>query len=142
MYIREFFDHVNPDGKDPFQRMSDAGYNYSNAGENIAAGDTSATAWAFEDLLMVDAGVPERGHRKNLLSIYSSPPFREVGPGYFEGGSPNSLGLSNFLVQDFATAIGSSAFIVGVVYDDLDGDNFYDVGEGLAGVTVLPAAGT
>src|SRR5437868_6621157 len=38
MYTRKFFEHTNPDGKDPFERMAAAGYtNYTTEGENIAA---------------------------------------------------------------------------------------------------------
>ncbi len=36
MYNRNFFDHVNPDGNDPFERMLLVGYNFINAAENIA----------------------------------------------------------------------------------------------------------
>jgi uncharacterized protein YkwD len=39
MGTRNFFDHVNPDGQDPFARMKAAGWNPTGAyawGENIA----------------------------------------------------------------------------------------------------------
>jgi uncharacterized protein YkwD len=41
MHIRGFFDHINPDGDDPFDRMQNAGISYSYAGENIAMGQPS-----------------------------------------------------------------------------------------------------
>lgn len=63
MADRSFFDHINPDGKDPFDRMKDNGITYSAAGENIAAG----YAWAIDahETLMNSSG-----HRKNILGDY------------------------------------------------------------------------
>src|SRR5665647_1025283 len=36
MKNRRFFSHVDPDGKDPFERMAAVGIDFPNAGENIA----------------------------------------------------------------------------------------------------------
>ena len=36
MRNRKFFAHVDPDGKDPFERMAAVGIDFPNAGENIA----------------------------------------------------------------------------------------------------------
>jgi hypothetical protein len=146
MYLNAFFAHTNLGGEKFSDRILAAGYDYSRAGENIATG-WYYSAEELEDILMVDQGVDGRGHRKNLLDIYSAPPFREVGIGFYEGASPvyiTSLDYSttSFLTQDFGTESGSGAFIVGVVYDDLDADGFYDAGEGLGGVAVTPAEGT
>ncbi len=44
MVNRAYFDHVNPDGKDSFQRMDAAGLNYMSAGENIAWNNTATPA--------------------------------------------------------------------------------------------------
>src|SRR5262249_41910326 len=38
MARRHYFDHVNPDGLDPFQRMDHAGLRYHAAAENLAMG--------------------------------------------------------------------------------------------------------
>lgn len=38
MAQRNYFAHNTPEGVDPFQRMTNAGYKYGYAGENIAAG--------------------------------------------------------------------------------------------------------
>ena len=146
MYTRKFFAHTNPDLKDPFQRMNAAGYNFNSAGENIAASSNNS-ADALEDNLMVDKGDIGVGHRVNLLNTDPSTPFREIGIGYFSGAAPitGSLqvgvnGLKDFLTQDFGmTAVGP--FIVGVVYKDANTNNFYDPGEGLAGVTITPDSG-
>jgi len=36
MNKRRFFSHIDPDGKDPFERMAAIGVDFPNAGENIA----------------------------------------------------------------------------------------------------------
>ena len=40
------------------------------------------------------------------------------------------------VTQDFGTRIGATPLITGVVYYDLNGNGFYDLGEGIGGVTV------
>lgn len=64
MAKRDFFDHVNPDGKSPFDRMAAGGVRYSSAAENIAAGYQSAI-YAHE------AWMNSIGHRTALLSQYT-----------------------------------------------------------------------
>lgn len=71
MSTRAFFDHVNPDGVDPFDRMSDAGYDYVAAAENIAAGQSTAEQ-------VVDGWLASPGHCRNILN----PEFTQIGVGY------------------------------------------------------------
>ncbi|MEJ2548431.1 MAG: CAP domain-containing protein [Gemmatimonadota bacterium] len=60
MRDRDFFAHTNPDGKSPFDRLRDAGVDWSGAaGENIAWG-TSSGQTAFE--LWINSS----GHRANI----------------------------------------------------------------------------
>jgi uncharacterized protein YkwD len=59
MVERQYFDHTNPDGDSPFDRLQDADLNYSNAGENIAAGQQSPEA-------VLDAWLNSPGHRSNI----------------------------------------------------------------------------
>jgi hypothetical protein len=143
MWTRSFFAHENPDGLDPFERMTAAGYSYSKAGENIATG-SSHTVVQLEDLLMRDAGIAGRGHRTNLLDCYAAyypPPYREVGIGYYSNAAANALGYRNLLTQDFGRRSGTGPFLVGVVYHDANGNGTYDVGEGLSGVQITPNSG-
>src|SRR5687768_17733429 len=44
MVRRGFFDHKNPDGLTPFQRLNAAGLKFTRAAENIAAGQATAHA--------------------------------------------------------------------------------------------------
>jgi uncharacterized protein YkwD len=65
MARRNFFDHVNPDGLDPFQRMERAGLRYHAAAENLAMGATTG-----EDVF--EGWMHSRGHRRNLEDcVYS-----------------------------------------------------------------------
>lgn len=65
MAVRNFFDHNNPDGKSPFDRMRAVGISFRTAGENIAyntypvdrAADAAMDGWMKSD-----------GHRKNILN--------------------------------------------------------------------------
>lgn len=67
MAQRNYFDHVTPEGMDAPQRMEAAGYSWSAAGENIAAGQPSVQR-VMADWLQSD------GHCRNILN----PSFTEV----------------------------------------------------------------
>lgn len=59
MAERDFFDHTNPDGEDPWDRARAAGYDWA-ASENIAWGYRTAEE-------VVDGWMNSDGHRRNLL---------------------------------------------------------------------------
>ena len=141
MYNNNYFSHTDPNGTTAFQRMTNAGYNYVSAGENMAAG-TDMTAAELEDFMMVDSGTQGRLHRVNLLDIFPFPPpaYQEVGVGYYEGSASNSIGNA-FITEDFGTSVSGGPFLLGVVYNDANGNNFYDIGEGISGVTITPSSG-
>lgn len=61
MIDRNFFDHYNPDGASPFDRMKAAGIRYTMAAENIAAGYPSPES-------VVEGWMNSPGHRANILS--------------------------------------------------------------------------
>lgn len=68
---RNFFDHTNPDGLDPFQRMEAAGYNGNAMGENIAAGYSTGAE-------VVAGWLSSDGHCRNMMD----PDFGVIGIGY------------------------------------------------------------
>jgi hypothetical protein len=150
MLDRDVFSHVEDDGSTPQDRMQKAGYIFSGAwanGENIAYTgvtgtlDLGAAILQNHQNLFVDAGVGGRGHRVNLLDA----DFREIGIGVEEGvfSSQGTAFNTAMITQDFgATGTDPAAFLVGVVYRDLDGNGFYSPGEGLVGVRVTPSQGT
>lgn len=150
MLDADAFDHVEANGSTPMSRMQAAGYTFKPAwtyGENIAwVGTTGeldmdgATQQNHENLF-VDEGIEGRGHRLNIMNG----DFREVGIAELEGVFTADSWDYNaaMATQDFAkTAANASAFLVGVVYNDSDGDGFYTPGEGVAGVQVMPDQGT
>jgi uncharacterized protein YkwD len=59
MVERSFFDHTNPDGESPFDRLQNAGVPYSGAAENIAWGYPTAQA-------VLTGWLNSPGHRANL----------------------------------------------------------------------------
>jgi uncharacterized protein YkwD len=86
MAVRNFFDHTNPDGLNPFQRMQNAGYtNFVTAGENIAGGQSTPQQ-------VVSGWLISAGHCANIMN----PSFKEIGVGYSAGGS-----YGHYWTQDF-----------------------------------------
>lgn len=71
MAERGYFEHVSLDGREPWDRMNDAGYFGRAYGENIAAGQPGAGA-------TFDQWVNSPGHCRNMMS----PDFSELGVGY------------------------------------------------------------
>lgn len=124
---------------DPGARITAAGYTWTIYGENVYASAKSVFYGHAGFEIDWGGGPPDgmqlpRGHRENIHSTS----FREVGIG-MKLGTNTSGGSSvgpQLVTQDFATASGSTPFVTGVVYYDLNGNNFYDPGEGIGGVTV------
>jgi hypothetical protein len=146
MWTNNYFAHDSSGGTVSFdQRMTAAGYTWNRAGENIAASG-SGTPGFLEDFLMVDwvngVGYSGRGHRVNLLDVNAAAtPFREVGVGYYSGASSKSVALKDLLTQDFGRRNTVGPFVLGVVYNDANANNFYDAGEGTSGVRIDHDAG-
>ncbi len=65
--------HTGSDGSTPFDRIERYGSWLSTAGENIDYGNDDARRIVLS--LLVDDGVPSRGHRQNILN----PQFRVIG---------------------------------------------------------------
>ena len=147
MYNLNYYSHNDPNGTTAFDRMAHAGYNYVMAGENMAA-SVGLSAAELEDFMMVDSGTPGRLHRVNLLDLSNpypcgNPPcvYSEIGIGYYGAATPNGIGLSSLITEDFGTAANTGPFLLGVVYNDRNNNNFYDIGEGIAGVTITTSSG-
>lgn len=89
MAKRGFFDHVNPGGKDPFDRIAAAGFTGAEPwGENIAGGQPTAAS-------VVDDWMHSPGHCENIME----PQFRVLGVGlYVEQGTELVL----YWTQNFA----------------------------------------
>jgi len=74
MFSRGYFAHVNPDGKNPFDRMRDAKIKFNAAGENLALAQTLEIA--HTNLMN------SPGHRANIMN----PAFGRLGIGILDGG--------------------------------------------------------
>jgi uncharacterized protein YkwD len=145
MYNRQFFDHNTPDGRTAFDRIRDAGYTFTTAGENIAFWSRgSFGAVSDSELTALRNAAPtgtqhhdglfrSPGHRTNLMSDN----FLEVGLGLTVDRRKTGNGTESYLTEKFGTRSGD-AFLVGVAFRDaITVDNFYTVGEGLGGVTIV-----
>lgn len=129
MIDADVFSHTGVNGSDAGARMRSAGYAFSGSwgwAENIAWVSTRSPAGLQDEVALLHANLMNSpGHRANILNGS----YREVGIGVEQGG---------FQSWDAATATqnfgysGSSVFLTGVAFDDLDGDRAYDIGEGLA----------
>jgi hypothetical protein len=140
MFTNQYQGHYQTNGSiimSPGDRIATNGYRASSYGENVFsyADYVSQGHAAFA----VDWGGPPTavggiqnppGHRDNMLY----PSFREVGVGVVDG--VNGTVGPQLVTQDLGNQISSSPFLTGVVYFDLNGNGFYDIGEGIGGVTV------
>ncbi len=88
----DFFSHTGADGSSSSQRISAAGYTWSAAGENIAAGYTTPEA-------VVNGWINSPGHRANLLNAN----YRDIGIGYFYlANDTGNVNWQRYWTQNFA----------------------------------------
>ena len=73
MATRDFFDHTNPDGQDPGDRIDLTGYLWSTWGENIAGGGSTAES-------TMEQWMNSPGHCRNIMSDN----FVHIGVGHVE----------------------------------------------------------
>ena len=135
MIDQDYFDHLSLDGRPPWDRMAATGYDGLSAGaENIALSlatyplDETATLLAMHDRLIVDKDVVGRGHRINLFKDG----LRKIGIGAASGAftqDGTSYPYAWALTCDFAARGDGPTFVLGVVYDDRNGDGAYTAGE-------------
>ena len=138
MLDTDIFSHTGVNNSTPHERMQAVGYSFTGnwtSGENIAWGGTTGsninlTSYAVSQH---EGLFKSPGHRENILNGN----FRELGvgqlQGYFMQDGRNYL--SSMLTQNFARS-GSSYYLTGVIYDDINNNEFYDVGEGMSGITI------
>jgi uncharacterized protein YkwD len=91
MVDHHYFSHDSLDGRNPFDRMRDAGYSGGAMAENIAVGYATAAA-------VVDGWMNSDGHRKNMLNCT----YKVIGIGYDSGQVKPEWGNGSW-VQDFGS---------------------------------------
>ena len=128
--------HQAPGEADLGARFTAAGYAFTRGGENIFAfGDSVLQTHAA---FMVDWGSGPNGmqsppgHRDNIMDGS----FREIGLAIVhESNGATSVGPL-VVTEDLGTRSTSGVFILGVAYNDTNGDDFYSVGEAVGGLQV------
>ncbi|CAO5256744.1 CAP domain-containing protein [Frankia sp. AgKG'84/4] len=87
MALAAYFSHDSPDGRGPFDRITAAGFAFSAAAENIAAGQSDPSA-------VLQAWMNSPGHRANIVNCG----LTRIGVGVATGGP-----YGTYWTQDFAT---------------------------------------
>lgn len=122
------------------QRFTAAGYSYRSGGENVFA-FASNVEYGHAGFEVDWSGDTSNGgmqtppgHRNSIHTNI----FTEIGIGVVLG--TNTLNGTTVgpqvVTEDFGLPATAATYITGVAYYDLNGNNFYDLGEGLSGVTV------
>ena len=128
---RDFFSHTNPDGDSPADRAIEAGHGSRFVGENI--GWVGSTQTSFDEQARVEGHHDNLwdsdGHQQNFMSDFWS----EIGVGY-DYGSYRGYDGSTFVTEMFGDR--GETYLTGVVIEDNDNDQFYDIGEGQGGVRI------
>ncbi|MBO6756553.1 MAG: DUF4214 domain-containing protein [Roseibium sp.] len=140
MLTDNYFSHTGSDGSSASDRMFTAGWTSASGswttGENISlrASTTSSVGFNAATIESHHEGLfKSSGHRTNILHET----FSEIGIGQQVGAytsSGTTFSNTSMLTENFAH--GGRMFLTGVVINDGDSDQFYDIGEGLGSVTV------
>ena len=136
-----YFSHTGSDGSSASDRMFAAGWTSASGawitGENISLRASTEPSVGFNATTIEshhEGLFKSSGHRTNILRD----DFSEIGVGQKVGPytANNGFTYSNtsLLTENFAD--GGRTFITGVVINDGDNDQFYDIGEGLGSVTI------
>ena len=126
------FSMTDSEGYSYKERIGNAGYPGRPVGENIATGDTAVNLYKM--LIREVDPKSELNHREIILGLKYVQ--NEIGIGFTEASGKHD----SYLTLDYGYQ-SEGAFLLGVVYLDMDEDGFYDVGEGMSGVTVMPSEG-
>jgi uncharacterized protein YkwD len=134
---RDFFAHTNPDGVTASARAMAAGHGSTFVGENIGWIGSSNTN--FNTQVRAEAHHQNLwnsdGHQRNLMFA----DWTEIGVGY-DYGEYRDLAGSTFVTQMFGDR--GRTYLTGVVIADRDADAFYDIGEGMGGVSITATNAT
>lgn len=130
------FSHTGAGGSQPDDRAAAAGWKGGIVGENVSgswsAGMTDVDRQAIVDEAHVGL-LRSPGHLANILK----PEWSEAGIGEVTGDwvqNGQYYDKAFLHTQNFSDQ--GKQYLTGVAFDDNDDDNFYDIGEGLAGIKV------
>ncbi len=92
MAKRNFFDHINPDGKRVSDRLTEGGIEWYACAENIAAG-------VYDPYALANGWYNSEGHRKNILNaIYK---YFGIGFAYNEKSNYKYYSTQNFYTDEY-----------------------------------------
>jgi len=130
MVENNYLSHTNRKRKSPTDRATEEGY-LQPVAENIFnyGAETSEELWKIHRKIFQDSKV----YQKNIDKLLHLK-FNEIGIG-IEGKLQNGKIVQKFGRNYFLV------YITGVVYEDKNQNGFYDIGEGLEGVNVIPEYG-
>lgn len=133
MASNQYQSHTGSDGSSPDDRVRRSGFSAASTGENAYAYAKSVDN-AMQAFLY-DWGVADAGHRRNLLQpgVSSSDSFTDVGIGVAK--TTGKVGPV-VVTQNFARSTSPTPQVIGVVYNDNNGDDFYTPGEGQGDVAI------
>jgi hypothetical protein len=145
----DLIDRDAQDHRGQFDRVAAAGFVaqsmrgnvFSYAREPLYGHAAFNVDWGGSDGTGMQSG---RGHRKAIMSIDGE--YGNVGIAAVPELSPSTRVGVSVVTGNYARAATSAAdhhnrFLVGTVWEDLDGDGLYDPGEGIEGVAVVPSRG-
>lgn len=127
----------------PADRADHFGYGSSFVGENVAFAATSSNFTADQAVTFGTAGGTSHhqglfysiSHRPNLLfEEYTEAGIGQLVGSHFDPNSPAQN--ASVITNKFGREDPSDRFLMGVAYEDADGNGFYSLGEGITGVTI------
>ncbi len=148
MIERIYFDTLSPEGAGPADRAALVGYKGYYVGESLWAGNLAivdpelngveaiveAAKHIYEEMVRIELD-PFSGVMINLFN----PELTEAGAGFGQVDLDKGMGdiqSISVVAVDFADPVLSRDFILGNVYQDLDGDLAFSPMEGISGLTV------
>jgi cysteine-rich secretory family protein len=134
MLRRDFFDHTNPEGETVVDRAKAQGYPTSYVGENIGwEGSTGALDRSTQPARRYEWLFRSAPHRKNYL--FDS--YQDIGLGMRFGDFTDAgVTYDAAMVTQVFGRRNADTHLVGVVFDDANGNGTFDLHEGIANATV------
>lgn len=147
MAKKNFQSHTGSDNSTIASRIADAGFRSGSISENIYANLVSSPSFAHAGFA-IDWGIgpggvqPGLGHRANIMALGNAS-YREVGIGIATRSGADAAKYGKLAVtQDYGTLADSPFYLLGVAYQDNNGNSICDPGEGLPGIKVQPSVGS
>lgn len=95
MAVHDYFSHTGLDNSSPGDRAKSAGYQYSDVGENIAAGYTTPEQ-------VVQGWMNSPGHRANILNAN----YHDIGIGYYNlANDTGNVNYNSYWTEDFGKVL-------------------------------------